>query len=98
MSEGLNLRPKREAGMGARSSGAVFMLAAALLSSCGTGGDNNSGPTRITVGYSNISVDFLATWVAKEAGIFDKNGLDVDPQLVAGGYPTKAALPLGGEP
>ena len=81
--------------MGARSSGAVFMLAAALLSSCGTGGDNNSGPTRITVGYSNISVDFLATWVAKEAGIFDKNGLDVDLQLVSGGSRTMAALLSG---
>jgi len=81
------------------ASSAVFMLAAALVAACGTGGSNNSvqsGPTKISVGYSNVSVDFLATWVAKEAGIFDKNGLDVDLELVSGGSRTMAAL-LSGE-
>ena len=85
--------------MGARSSAAVFMLAAALLSACATGGSNNSvqnGPTKISVGYGNISVDFLPPWIAKEAGIFDKNRLDVDLELVSGGSRTMAAL-LSGE-
>jgi ABC-type nitrate/sulfonate/bicarbonate transport system substrate-binding protein len=36
--------------------------------------------TRISVGYSAISGDALPAWVAKDAGIFEKNGLDV--QLV----------------
>ena len=34
----------------------------------------------IRVGYSAIAGNQLPAWVAKEAGIFDKNGLDV--QLV----------------
>ena len=35
---------------------------------------------RMNVGYSAISGDALPAWVAKDAGIFEKNGLDV--QLV----------------
>ena len=34
-------------------------------------------PTKITVGYSSIAAGQLPAWVAKEAGIFAKNGLDV---------------------
>ena len=37
--------------------------------------------TRINVGYSAISGDQLPAWVAKETGIFEKNGLDV--QLIS---------------
>ena len=33
--------------------------------------------TKLNVGYSAISGDQLPAWVAKEAGIFQKNGLDV---------------------
>src|SRR4029078_3924704 len=33
--------------------------------------------TRIGVGYSAISGDALPAWIAKDAGIFEKNGLDV---------------------
>lgn len=36
--------------------------------------------TRISVGYSAISGDALPAWLAKDTGIFEKNGLDV--QLV----------------
>ena len=32
----------------------------------------------IRVGYSAIAGNQLPAWVAKEAGIFDKNGLDVE--------------------
>ncbi len=82
-----------------RASPAVFTLAALLLAACGTGGGTTtspSGPTRISVAYSNLSVDFLAPWVAKESGIFLKNGLDVNLQLISGGSRTMAAL-LSGE-
>ena len=47
--------------------------------------------------YSNVSADDLASWVAKEAGIYAQNGLDVDLQLVAGGSKTMAALLSGQE-
>jgi ABC-type nitrate/sulfonate/bicarbonate transport system substrate-binding protein len=33
--------------------------------------------TRVAIGYSGISADQLVIWVAKDAGIFAKNGLDV---------------------
>ena len=36
--------------------------------------------TKITVGYPAIAAGHLPAWMAKEAGIFAKNGLDV--QLV----------------
>src|SRR5437016_8328968 len=41
--------------------------------------------TRINVGYSAISGDALPAWVAKDAGIFEKNGLDVQLVFFTGG-------------
>ena len=37
----------------------------------------------ITVAYSNISATILPEWVAKETGLFEKHGVDVDLQYVA---------------
>ena len=37
--------------------------------------------TRIKVGYSSIGVGQSLVWVAKEAGLFKENGLDV--QLIS---------------
>jgi len=33
---------------------------------------------RVAVGYGSISTNYLPLWIAKEAGIFLRNGLDVD--------------------
>src|SRR5437588_683753 len=52
---------------------------------------------KLSVAYSNVSADDLASWVAKEAGIYAQNGLDVDLQLIAGGSKTMAALLSGQE-
>ena len=41
--------------------------------------------TKISVGYSAISGDALPAWLAKDAGIFEKNGLDVQPVFFTGG-------------
>jgi ABC-type nitrate/sulfonate/bicarbonate transport system substrate-binding protein len=41
--------------------------------------------TRINVGYSAISGDPMRAWVAKDAGIFEKNGLDVQLVFFTGG-------------
>ena len=62
----------------------------------GSGGSTPSGPVTITAGYSNVSADDLAAWVAADGGIFKKNGLDVNLTLVSGGSRTMAAL-LSGE-
>lgn len=51
---------------------------------------------KIQVGYSAISGSMLTPWAALEAGIFRKNGLDVDLIYIAGGTTAAAAL-LGGD-
>src|SRR5262249_4653584 len=49
-------------------------------------------PTKITVGYSSLAAGQLPAWVAKEAGVFAKNGLDV--QLVYFRAGTTATMAL----
>jgi NitT/TauT family transport system substrate-binding protein len=48
--------------------------------------------TRIEVGYSAISGDALPAWVAKEAGIFERNGLDARLIFFTGGTTAVMAL------
>src|SRR5438093_7108503 len=48
--------------------------------------------TRINVGYSAISGDALPAWVAKDGGIFEKNGLDVQLVCFTGGTTAVMAL------
>lgn len=47
------------------------------------------------MGYSNISTDDTASYVADDEGIFLRHGLNVNAQLVAGGSTTTAALLAG---
>jgi NitT/TauT family transport system substrate-binding protein len=51
--------------------------------------------TKITVGYSAISFDQLPAWVAKEAGLFMKNGLDAQLVYFTGGTTAVMALVSG---
>ena len=39
--------------------------------------------TRVSIAYSNLIVDNTAYWSAKEFGIYEQNGLDVDLQYIA---------------
>src|SRR5512138_3423143 len=48
--------------------------------------------TRTGVGYSAISGDALPVWLAKDTGIFEKNGLDVQPVFFTGGPTAVMAL------
>ena len=48
--------------------------------------------TKLNVGYSAISGDQLPAWVAKEAGIFERNGLDVQLIFFTGGTTAVMAL------
>jgi ABC-type nitrate/sulfonate/bicarbonate transport system substrate-binding protein len=52
-------------------------------------------PGKIGMAYSNIAGSNLASWTALDGGYFQKNGLDVELQLVAGGSRTMAALLSG---
>jgi NitT/TauT family transport system substrate-binding protein len=54
--------------------------------------------TKIAVGYSGISADQLVIWVAKDAGIFAKNNLDVQPIYFSGGTTSVTALVSGDTP
>jgi NitT/TauT family transport system substrate-binding protein len=54
--------------------------------------------SRLNVGYSAISADQLPGWVAKEAGIFQKNGLDVQLIFFTGGTTSILALVSGDVP
>ena len=48
--------------------------------------------TKVTVGYSAIAAGHLPAWVAKEAGIFAKNGLDVRLVYLRAGTTATMAL------
>jgi NitT/TauT family transport system substrate-binding protein len=54
--------------------------------------------TRLNVGYSAVSADQLPAWVAKETGIFAKNGLDVQLIFFTGGTTAILALVSGDVP
>jgi NitT/TauT family transport system substrate-binding protein len=54
--------------------------------------------TRLNVGYSAVSADQLPAWVAKETGIFAKNGLDVQLIFFTGGTTSILALVSGDVP
>jgi NitT/TauT family transport system substrate-binding protein len=54
----------------------IFTLIAALLTSfCATGAD---GQDKIRVGYGSLSTSYAAIWVAGEARLFQKNGIDAE--------------------
>ena len=46
----------------------------------------------MTASYSNLSGSNLSLYVTKDGGYFEKNGLDVDMQFIAGGVKNMAAL------
>jgi NitT/TauT family transport system substrate-binding protein len=48
--------------------------------------------TKINVGYSAISGDALPAWLAKDTGIFERNGLDVQLVFFTGGTTAVMAL------
>ena len=40
-------------------------------------------PTRLAIAYSNLITDNLPLWFAKDSGVFDRRGLEVDLQYIA---------------
>jgi NitT/TauT family transport system substrate-binding protein len=58
--------------------------AVAAASPSAAGGAAPSGPAKqVSIAYSNLIFDSLPLWVAKESGIFARNGLQVDLQYIA---------------
>lgn len=52
-------------------------------------------PISITASYGNVTPANLAPFMAKELGLFDKHGLNVDLKLINGGTASAAALVSG---
>jgi NitT/TauT family transport system substrate-binding protein len=71
-----------------------FYLLAAILSIL-LNSSASAQLAKLNVGYSAISAEQLAAWIAKESGIFEKNGLDVQLIYFTGGTTTAQALVSG---
>lgn len=56
----------------------------------------SAGLTKIAVANSSTSASNLPSWVGRDTGIYEKNGLDIDFKLVQGGSTTTSSL-LGGD-
>ncbi len=77
----------------------LLLLGTLLATGCGpaapAGSSTQPSPTRavLTVAYASVSATQAAAWVAKDKGIFARNGLDVTLISIAGGSsPTSALL------
>ena len=53
---------------------------------------------RISLGFPSLAFTQSHIWVAKEAGLFKKYGLDVDPVFLRGGQVATQALAAGDPP
>ena len=86
------------------------LVAALLVTACGGGAAPASSPStvaasatptatpqpiKIKSSYGNVTPANLAPFMAKELGLFEKYGLDVELTLIDGGTPSAAALVAG---
>lgn len=62
------------------------------------GGGVQAGAEELTVGYSAITANQAPLWVTKEAGLFEKNGLQVTLVFIEGGSKATQALLAGDVP
>jgi NitT/TauT family transport system substrate-binding protein len=76
----------------------LFVALALLLAQFSLAPNASSQMTRLNVGYSAVSADQLPAWVAKDAGIFAKYGLDVQLIFFTGGSTAILALVSGDVP
>jgi NitT/TauT family transport system substrate-binding protein len=61
-----------------RERGLLSLALALLLSACGGAAAPQAQSTKIVVGLSQTIAQFLPAWVAKDAGVYARHGLDVD--------------------
>lgn len=78
--------------------GTLYLTVAALLLKMFFAPFAWAQTTRLNVGYSAASADQLPAWVAKDSGIFAKNGLDVQLIFFTGGTTAILALVSGDVP
>ena len=68
----------------------VFLVSTLLLP-C-TGAVAFAQLTKVKSSYSALTANMAAYWLAKETGLFEKHGLDVDVVLIESGVTTVQAL------
>jgi NitT/TauT family transport system substrate-binding protein len=78
-----------------RETGFAGLIIIVHLAAYGFGFAQDRTPIHLTISYPSISGAQAVLWVAKEAGVFKKNGLDVDLVYIAGGPRSMAALLSG---
>ena len=77
-----------------KKAGSLFVLLV-LISSAAAHGQSLK---RIRIGYPSLSFRQSNVWVAKEVGLFNKYGLDVEPIFLRGGQMATQALVAGDPP
>ena len=75
-----------------------YVLAAIILIQLAFSSFASAQLTRLNVGYSAVSADQLPAWVARDSGIFAKNGLDIQLIFFTGGSTAILALVSGDVP
>lgn len=68
-----------------------LVLTGLLLSYCSVSAQDKKA-SHLTISYPSISGAQAVLWIAKETGIFQKNGLDIDLVYISGGPRSVAAL------
>jgi NitT/TauT family transport system substrate-binding protein len=92
--------PRRFAALVAAMSVVAIACGGAATPSAAPAATTSAAPTAsaakatvaISIGYASVSGTQAAAWVAKDKGIFAKNGLDVTLESIAGGSSPTAAL------
>lgn len=80
----------------AAACGGAASPSAAPSGSVGAGSATpKASPIKIVSSYGNVTPSNLAPFMAKELGLFEKHGLDVDLTLISGGNASSAALVSG---
>src|SRR5881398_1797852 len=80
---------------GRTRSGSILLIFFFVIAGRAVNADSAQKLTTLTVGYSAISYDQLPAWVAKDTGLFVKNGLDVQLGYFTGGTTAAIALVSG---
>ena len=74
-----------------------ILLTSALMFTCTVKAGEAQTLKKIRIGYPSLSFRQSNVWVAKEAGLFNKYGLEVEPIFLRGGQIATQAL-AGGDP
>ena len=73
----------------------LLPLILSVLALAAQGSAQDRPPKKIYWGVSTLSPNLWIPWIAKEAKIFEKNGLDVEPVLLRGSGQTSQAMVSG---